>query len=277
MILFDSIRLSGLTDLDLPIFGVRVTDPFQVTNVNGLGAPELQVELADAHNSGGVFMSRRAQGRQVVIRVGLNPDYKIGQTVGDLRHSLYGLLSPRTSAADQSMTVSLLLRNVPVAQTTGYVSRIEIVPFNQTPEAQITIECLGPYLESPEVTSYLDDIPDTATWTLDNVGLAPTGINFEVTLDVAVPTFTIQILNSDRMDFSYSTGFQVGDRLIVDTNEATRFVGLERSASYIAYLEILSGDSNWLTLYGGSHTFQTTDPVNFTWDKFEYRTKYWGI
>lgn len=278
MILFDAVRFSGLTDIQLPIFGVKANDPFQVTGIDGLGPPELDVLLAENHAPGGIFINRRSQGRQIVVRVGLNPDYRIGQTVSDLRYYLYGLLSPSINPADQSVYFKLLHKNVPVVETVGYIRRIEILPFSKTPLAQITMDCLTPYLEKPEITDITADIPEATTWTIDNIGLAPTGIEFEVIFPSATAQFSIGIQDVGTMTFDVNC--DAGDHLVVDTNEATRFVGLKHTgiaSKYHKYLEILTSDSPWLSLHGGVHTMITTPPSEFDWVYFRYRSRYWGI
>lgn len=274
MIKFDAIRLVGLTTIDFPIIGASMSEPFQITSASGLGPPEMEVLLSETHNPGGIFINRIAQGRQIVLRAGLNPDYTSGQTVSDLRYRLYGLLSPRTDPNNQSIKLQLLLDNVPQVEVEGYVNRIEIVPFNKEPEVQITISCLGPYLNAPEDTK-LVDIPESSNWTIDNVGLAPTGINFEIEFVQETSAFSIEILNSGIMRF-YSA-FAVGDRLVVSTSEASRFVGQKRADVFIKYMEVLASDSDWLFLMGGVHTIQTSDPVYFNWIDFGYRIRYWGI
>lgn len=274
MIRFDAIRLIGLTTIDFPIIGASAHEPFQITSANGLGPPEMEVLLTETESPGGTFVNRTAHGRQIILRAGLNPDYKTGQTVSDLRYKLYGLLSPRTDPKNQSVILQLLLDNVPQVEISGYVNRIEIVPFNKEPEVQLTMLCLGPYLDAPERTT-IPDIPESSSWTIDNVGLAPTGISFEVEFIKETTSFTIEILNSGIMRF-YSD-FKVGDVLEVSTSQASRFVGLKRSGEYLKYMEVLAPDSDWLFLHGGVHTVQTSDPTYFKWLHFSYRIRHWGI
>lgn len=274
MIQFDAIRLSGLTDIDLPILGASMSEPYKVYAVDGLGPPDLDVLLAETHAPGGIFVSRRAQGRQIIARVGLNPNYETGRSISDLRYDLYGLLSPGVDPTDQSIFFKLMKQNVVQVQTQGYVKRIEIVPFDKKPQVQLTMDCLGPYLTKPDITS-LTYIPEDTSWSITNVGRAPTGIEFSITFTQAVTAFSIGIASGGAMAFSGD--FQVGDQLIVDTNEATRFVGQMRDSAYVAYLELLDPDSDWLTLYGGVHIVQTSDPAEFEWDYFRYYTRFWGI
>jgi hypothetical protein len=273
MIQFDTILLSGLTNVELPIFGASANEPFLVSTADGLGPPELNVLLAETHSSGGMFVARRAQGREIVIRCGLNPDYTAGQTISDLRYILYGLLSPGVDGNNQSIDLTLTNDNVPQVTTTGYVKRIEIVPFNKEPQVQITISCLSPYWRNSDITNHT--VPDSNTWTIDNPGLAPTGIEFQVQFGSAQSSFTIEVLGGAAMRF-YSS-FQSGDQLTVNTNEGSRFVGLYRSGQYIKYMELMSSNSTWLTLYGGVHTIETSDHTAFSWDYFRFYTRHWGI
>lgn len=274
MIHFDAIRLSGLTDIDLPILGASMSEPYKVYAVDGLGPPDLDVLLAETHAPGGIFVSRRAQGRQIIARIGLNPNYETGLTISDLRYDLYGLLSPGVDPTDQSIFFKLMKQNVPQVQTQGYVKRIEIVPFDKKPQVQLTMDCLGPYLTKPDITT-VDYIPQNTSWPLTNVGRAPTGIEFCVTFASPTTAFSIGVESGGSMAFTGD--FQIGDKLIVDTNEATRFVGHMRGGSYIAYLELLDPESDWLTLHGGTHNIQTSDPLEFDWDYFRYYTRFWGI
>lgn len=274
MIQFDAIRLSGLTDIDLPILGGSLSEPFQIIAADGLGPPELELLLAETHAPGGILVNRRAQGREITIRIGLNQNYNIGQKISDLRYELYGLLSPSVDPQDQSVYVRLLSQNVPVVETQGYVKRIEIVPFDKKPQVQITISCLGPYLSRPDVT-VVDYIPHLTSWPLTNHGRAPTGVEFSISFIENTPSFSIGVENGAAMAFLGD--FLVGDKLIVDTNEATRFVGQRRGSEYVAYLELLTPESNWLTLFGGSHTIQTSNPDEFTWNYFRYQTRFWGV
>ena len=274
MITFDAVRLSGLTDINLPILGGSQNEPYQVTNIDGLGPPELDILIAEDHAPGGIFINRRARGREIVVRMSLNPDYRSGENVGDLRYALYGLLSPGPDPSNQALTFSLMKDGVPVVETEGYVKRFEIVPFDKKPQAQLTIACLGPYLNKPGLTE-VSYIPSEIQWSLTNAGRAPTGIQFSLRVIKDTSMISVEVVGGKSMTFNGD--FLYDDRIIVDTSEASRFVGHYRAGNYIGYLEILSPESDWIILQGGTHMFQTSDPSEFTWDYFTYKTRYWGI
>ena len=274
MLQFDAIRLTGLTQIELPIFGNVSAAPFQISAADGLGPPELEMVLAENHTPGGIFVSRRTQGREITLRIGLNPNHSMGQSISDLRYLLYGLLSPGVDPQNQSILFDLMLDNVAQANVVGYVKRIEIVPFNKTPEVQLTIACLGPYFNAPSVSSPTI-APGSGTFTINNTGLAPTGIAFEVEFSSVESTFTLTVVGGKFMRFA--TQFQAGDILTVDTSEANRFVGLKRNGDYIRFMEILDDTSEWIILHGGEHVFQYTNIAGLTWNYFNYRLRYWGI
>ena len=274
MITFDAVRLKGLTDINLPIIGLSAKDPYRVTAIDGLGPPELEVLLAETHAPGGIYINRRAQGREIVIRLGLNPDYRIGQTIADLRYALYGLLSTGVDSRDQSVKCQLMENNVVVVETSGYVKRIEIVPFDKKPQAQITIACLGPYLNRPAATDYKGYMGGSY-FTVSNAGLAPTGVELNVKFLASLSNFTINISGGSAMTFEGP--FEVDDILVVDTNEATRFVGLLRNDEYVKYMEMLTPESDWIGLHGGDHDVQYSDPWAIEWLYFRYHERFWGI
>lgn len=274
MLQFDAIRLTGLNQIELPIFGTLSKSPFQITAADGLGPPELELVLAETHAPGGIFVSRRTQGREIVLRMGLNPDHTSGQTIADLRYLLYGLLSPGVDPQNQSINVALVLDNVAQATSTGYIKRIEIVPFNKSPEVQLTISCLGPYLNATELSSPTI-VENSGTFQIDNTGLAPTGIAFEVVFPSTQSIFTLSVVGGKFMRFA--TQIQANDILTVDTSEATRFVGLKRNGDYIRFMEVLDDTSEWIILHGGEHVFQYTNIPGLIWNHFNYRLRYWGI
>lgn len=274
MITFDTIVLSGLYNIELPIFGRSSRNPYQITWADGLGPPELNVLLAENYTPGGVFINRRALGREVVLRIGLNPDHSKGQTISDLRYGIYGLISPGSNAANQSIDILLLNDNVPQVKTSGYVSKIEIVPFNKEPEIQITVQCLSPYLDSMEPMKVLS-FPKSNEWQIDNKGLAPTGIMFDVEFLKDTKLFRIGVQNSNEMRFEGN--FRVGDILSVNTNESDRSIVSKRGNTEVARMELMTSESKWVMMYGGIHVFFTSDHTEFKFNNFEYRVRYWGI
>lgn len=268
---FTKIRLIGLVPVDLPVVHAKPSDQFTLKDADGLGPPEVDVSIASTLNTGGVYQGRRPQSRQPVFRIGLNPDYRAGQTVGDLRNELYGMLTPGYPDVVQ---VQIMNDDTIVAVAEGYVKNLTISPFSKDPEAQLTIDCLQPYLEAPD-DLYVEPGGTKAAPVLTNAGSAPTGFHMELNLTADMPSLVLfDALNVNKMQFDYA--FKAGDKLAFDTRPGSRGVWLTRDLLTTNIIYAFSADSTWFLLYGGDNTFHTNSQA-FTWGDVYYRPKYWGI
>jgi hypothetical protein len=266
---FTKVRFNGLSTVDLPILGALPSDPYILKNVEGLGPVEIDVSIADTLNAGGVYQGRRPQSREIVASVGLNPDFKVGQTASDLRASLYGMLTPGYS---DNITIQVMDSAVIIAQTTGYVSKMEINPFSKDPEVQITIPCLQQYLQAQNLL-YVTPASKSAP-AIVNTGTAPAGFHWEVIFTSNVTNWTLSDPTGKKMQFTYA--FLTGDKLEFDTRPGSRGVWLTRSAVRSNIIYTLSSDSIWYMLYGGNNVFATSSQA-FNWGDVYFLPQYWGI
>ncbi len=218
------------------------------------------------------YLGRDAQPRQIVIRVGLNPNYAIGQTVSSIRETLYGLLTP---GASDLITVRMMNGPNVVVQAVGTVNKMEIVPFSKDPEVQITIDCLESYLSaSTYVTKAgITDFDNT----IDNIGSVTVGFFYEMifTADRAGCTiFAGGPATLPQMHFDYP--FLDGDVLQVNTQKGRRSIKVKRGSTTLNAIRALSVDSVWLMMHPGENTFWMSPAVN-DWGNVIYTPKYWGI
>lgn len=258
------IRLNGLSTVDLPIVDALPSDPYILKSADGLGPPVVDVSIVE-----GYYQGRRPQNREIVLLVGLNPDYTVGQKVSDLRTSLYGMLTP--GYTDNVMVEIMDIDGV-LVQTVGYVSKLEIAPFSKDPAVQITIPCLEKYLQAPSVIYVVPEGKNNPEIT--NAGTAPAGFRMEVVFSASMDSWVLSDLTGKKMQFDY--GFQSGDTLIFDTTPGARGIWVLRSGITSNILYSLSKDSVWYTLYGGLNTFATSSQA-FDWGDVYYRPQYWGV
>ena len=266
---FTKVRLSGLSAVDLRIIGALPSDPYILKSADGLGPTEVVVSITDTLNAGGVYQGRRPQGREIVLHISLNPDFKVGQTVSDLRTTLYGMLTP---GPNESILVQIMNDRDVLMQTVGYVKKLEIVPFTSDPEVQLTIACPKQYFEAPTIL-YVNP-GSQATPIIPNVGTAPTGFHIEFVITLGVRNFTFTDAQGNKMEVLYD--FVLGDRLIFDTRPGKRDISLIRSGSTINLLYAFTPESIWHMLYAGDNAFTTSTQV-FTWGDVYYMPEYWGI
>lgn len=266
---FTKLRFNGLSVVDFPILGATPQDVYICKGVDGLGPPEIQVSLADTLNAGGYYQGRRPQNRQIVALIGLNPNYTLGQVPGDLRTSLYGMLNP---GAGDDITVQIVNVEDVLASTVGYVSKMEINPFSDAPEVQITVDCTKPYLEA---TDELFLAPASKPSPLiDNVGTAEAGFHMEVQFTSDLSEWILQHSSGRKMHFVYD--FLTSDLLTIDTRPGNRGIWVTRSGITTNIIYSLTADSIWHMLHGGVNNFSTSSS-DFDWGDVFYLPQYWGI
>ncbi|MET0787177.1 MAG: hypothetical protein ABWY25_10765, partial [Paenisporosarcina sp.] len=124
-------------------FGLHLTDPagkYIIREIAGIDAEEIIPKfygfgLASTKPR---FYDFSMKPRNVVIRVVLNPRFKIDETFSEVRDELY-----RNISADRTGLVTMHFNSggTTVARLMGYVIKFEVSHFTQLPEAQITILC----------------------------------------------------------------------------------------------------------------------------------------
>lgn len=266
---FTKIRLQGLNTIDLPITNVSSSDPYILKSIDGLGPPPVNLFIDQTLDLDGYYKGRQIRYREPVLQIGLNSNYVTGVMVSDLRSELYGLLSPGSSEA---IRLSIFNNDTEIMYTTGYIKTMDIVPFSATPEVQVTMSCLKPFMEAP-IGIHVETLPGESV-EVTNEGTAETGLYFEVLFTASVTDFVITDSRGNIMEINYA--FDVDDVLTVDTRSGSRGINLTRDETTTSIIYALSMNSKWLWLYGGNNTI-TVNNTTFTWQDFYYVPQYWGI
>lgn len=275
----DAIRLSGLTHIDLPMIGLETTEKFIIKGADGLGPTEQDVFFSDYR-----FMNRIPQSRQVVLRIGLNPNWSTGQTAGDLRDELYGLLTGGATYLNPAkIFVRLQYGGFELANAEGYVKGIEIVPFAKDPEVQITINCPEPYwfagTDTTEPSLIFDD--DLAYFDVTNEGTAPTGIWFEAELTASSTTLALTHVGVGTGFVISGVSVNTGDVLKVNTKPGSRSIKLETTIGgvFAEYdmLSYLNLGASFPMLHGGVNQFELAGATGIDWTFFRHNNYHWGI
>lgn len=262
------LRLIGLSVVDLPIIGATPQDVYILKDVDGLGPVEIEVAIGDTLNAGGVYQGRRAQKKQIVAKIGLNPDYSAGQVPADLRESLYGMLSP---SADDAIEVQIIDDEDVVAGTTGYVEKIEINPFSDKPEVNMTILSTNSTFVAPSLLFV--EPTDTVSPIIVNEGSAPTGFHMELQFTADVSGWTLTHISGRQMFIDYE--FLTGDLLEIDTRPGSRGIWVTRVGVRTNIIWALT-NSIWHMLHGGANNFATSSS-SFDWGDVYYLPQFWGI
>jgi hypothetical protein len=279
---FTKLRISvtGQTSVDLPVVGATPSGPFLLKNVDGLGPAAVDVSIADTVNQGGVYLGRRPQNREIVARIGLQPDWNTGQTSSDLRNTLYGLMSP---GYNEHVLVQIMDGDTVVAQVEGQVSRFEAAIFSKDPEVQITIPCFSPYFTAPNAIVAEPELVvegGSTTFIIDNPGTAPSGYSMTMKFGQA-HSGSLQISDDNPFGarFSLNHGFVLNDSFVFNTTPGNR--GISKIPAGSSTAQSILGDYSygpWFQLHGGENKLKVNNTM-LTWSgfKFMYTPAYWGV
>jgi len=168
----------GAGDLEQNSAGVP-THKYIIRDVEGLGLPPSTISKAEFGTSdGSFFLASRVPERNIVITVGFNPNYAIGETVAKLRRDLYALARPGQrvqmtfAEAYLGPGTSTEWRNI-----TGYVETHEPVVFAKDPTVKISFICTEPFFEGG-----YDSITGSNTYDFTYAGDVDTGLDLSITM-----------------------------------------------------------------------------------------------
>lgn len=252
-----------------------ISDGFVLQHIDGLDPVNAALVSSDyAQQDGAQFHSARRLTRNIVITIGLEPDWSV-DTVRDLRNRLYAWFMPKSSVElrfidDGGLTVT----------TTGYVETFESALFAKDPFVDISVICFDPdLLELTSETISGDTVSDTTETLVAYEGTVETGIIFTLEVDRTEDSFTIyhrkpsgQIV---QMDFAGS--LLADDVLVINTVTGTKGATLTRSAVNSSVLYGISAQSEWIQLEPGDNyirVYATGAAIPFT---IEYTNRYGGL
>jgi hypothetical protein len=265
------IRLVSNSVIELPIIGALPSDRYILKSATGLGPPEVDVTITETIDAGGVYQGSRPHNRELVFLVGLNPDFAIGETAINLRSELYGLLTP---GYPDATTIELIVDNMPVLNTFGYVTKLEIVPFNKDPEVQITIACTTQYWDAVSDIHVAPVLGANNTFDIYNPGTASVGMYMDLTFNASLSNWTLMEVGGKY--FSLNTSFVSGDKLVIDTRPGLRAILLTHAGSTKNIMFALSDLSSWTMLHAGMNNLSTNTGA-YRWNDIIFRPRYWGI
>lgn len=288
------IHLTGMTGtIPLPVVGVTASDRYILTGADGLGPPEIDVPLGHSVYRGGVYQGSFAKDREIVLLVSLNQYSSSVPTppISALREAFYELLQgpePVTITIYHSVTSDF--RTPPEQMiTSGYIRRIEIVPFDKDPKLQVTISCPSPYLSdlAESIVSLGPNTPSTASIKFPYYGTAITGFQYEFKL--AANTSQIFVKTSypgTSQEILTIPGPRVsGEIFKLNTNSDGRQVYWNNPSNQAAHGDITGmctvTTDRWPSLHPGDNEIQVfggdNSPLSVINTSMTFMGKYWGI
>lgn len=268
--------------LNLPLEDILAG--FIVKNISGLDPVKATlVSSSFANMDGEQYHSSRREPRNIVITLGLDPDYSIG-SVEKLRSQLYNFFMPKTSVLLKfnlfdKFAVSDILGSAS-RYIQGRIETCETPLFSKDPEIEISIMCFNPDFYDLDLVSVDGLTVATAVETLYAYdGTVDTGVVFTLSFDRSLDAFTLYHRTPDgilkSMDVAYA--FLAGDILKISTVVGDKSALLTRASVESSILYAVTPQSNWMQLEPGDNNVRVYAVGAGIPYNIQYVTKYGGL
>jgi len=268
--------------LDLPL--EDISGGFIVKGIEGLGPVKATlVSSSFANMDGEQYHSSRREARNLIVKLGLDPDYAIS-SVHDLRTQLYNFFMPKTQAklifslfdkfSDSVLTQYLDL------EIAGRIESFEPDMFTKQPSVDLSLMCFDPDFFDPNLIIFEGStVADLTETVLEYTGTVETGVVLTLLPDRSLSEFTIYHRPPDEtlrtVYFSYP--LLAGDKLEISSVPGSKYITLTRWGVESSLLYAISPQSNWLEIFAGDNNFRVYAdgaPIPFS---IEYTNKYGGL
>jgi len=268
--------------LELPL--EDIAGGFFVKEIEGLGPVKATlVSSSFANVDGEQFHSSRRDARNIIVKLGLDPDYGSG-SVYHLRSQLYEYFMPKTevkltfemfdkfseSVLDQFKVVDIIAR----------VETFEPDIFAKEPGVVISMMCYAPDFYEPEPVIFSGmTVTDQTESDLEYDGTIETGVVFRLLVNRSMSGITIvhTLPGGHQHTVVVTHSLVSGDVLHVSSVVGDKYVRRTRSGTTISILYSLSPTSGWVELEPGVNKIRATAsgaPVPY---EVEYTTKFGGL
>jgi hypothetical protein len=181
--------IADAPQLPLGGFGPN-NDPIQVLNIDGLGPVKASITTTPlATRRGELYQGGTTGVRNIVLTLGLNPDFVEYPSMATLRQILYRYLMP-----EQKTKLRFYSDEIPPVEIEGYVESFDPNIFSEDPQVVISIIC-----PDPDFVSEATILTGTVTELLEGpefeyIGSIPTGFELKVESSDAKPSFNGQLM-----------------------------------------------------------------------------------
>lgn len=258
--------------------------PYNVKEITGLDADAIVTKYYGVSgNSNDLFYNLMIEKRDVVMNIGLNPEWA-DSSYSDLRDDLYKII-----ASSRTGLVDILFTNETgvAAVLSGWVTKFESPQFTKSPEVHITFKTKDPMLKAPNPISVpVANLDPANTIISDTVSTAPHG--FEFTLTFTEDTSSLMMTDSAVVGEGEGTwtwgfvvspdgGFLDGDVLHFSSDPNDKKLYIVRAGSVIHLADKIVAGSVWPILFPGINRFFLIFPENIQWTAISYFPTFWGV
>lgn len=265
-------NIQGAT-LSLPLDDI--SGGFSVEDIKGLDpVPASIVSSSFARLNGEQYQSSRREKRNIVLQLGLQPDYTT-MTVRELRAQLYNYFMPQ-----QDTTLTFYDSELGDVDILGKIETFDCPLFVKEPVATISIVCFDPDFYDPDlITVAGNTVTDTTAMTINYDGNVDTGIVFSLTANRAMAGFTIncQAAGDVVKQMPFTATINSGDVIEISTIPGNKYATLTRGGVISSILYGVSPYADWTRLQPGVNTFWVQATGAAVPYSIEYNDKFGGL
>jgi hypothetical protein len=211
------------------------------------------VSSSFAQQDGVQYQSSRREARNIILTLGLEPDWTVDD-VASIRRRLYNYLMPKSA-----ITMHLTDDSGLEVDISGRVESFENTLFSQEPSVDVSVICFDPDFTDPDpvtITGSSTSGTFKAPFTYD--GTVDTGILFKLMVNRSLSEFTIYHTLPDgsvrTMDFV--APLISGDVVTISTIPGNKYARLTRASVDSSLLYAVAPQASWIALEEGDNTLR---------------------
>lgn len=268
-------------DLEVATFefeGPNRRNPYLLKKVDGLDAEQITPQYyGQGLVSNANFSSLVLEPREVVMRIGLRPNWRSGETPASLRSNLQ-----RAIASNRKGTVQLRLFDdeVAVGVLEGFITKFNAPVTTAETDVFITIKCPDPLIKSLDVTSQIVEEVDLTEIIVinDPVSNAPHGLYLKFTYTDTASVFEMSE-PEDFPDWSFDItyDFIAGDELYISSDENNKYAYRVRSGGTLHLADLIGVGSVWPVMFPLENQYSINDVGGLVLNEWYWYETHWGV
>lgn len=247
-----------------------ISNGYYIKDIQGLGPVPAQFSTSDfAGLDGSQYQSSRRGARNLVFRIGYEPDY-VSSTVTDLRWGLYSFF--QTGA---SISLSFVMEDNTQVLIPGRVETAEPAIFTSDPEFTVSILCFSPDFRSLLPLGTVGETGNTS-YTVNYTGTSPVGFEMNIAAGRALSNLVITNQAGGTTQTLTITGAIPTTAINISTVDRDKFVTASGGTNLLG---MVSPQSDWIKLHPGQNLIKVAHQPSGTgrvW-AMAYFTMYGGI
>jgi hypothetical protein len=257
--------------------------PLESISNNGLFIADIQgldpvkttlVSTSYANLPGAQFQAAHRDPRNILLRLGLEPDYVL-TSISDLRDHVYDFFMPESVISLRFFKANGL--------TVDIQARVESCPtnmFTKDPVVDISLMCYQPdFLALTSTVVNETPIGDDDEFTVNYPGTSRTGFKLTIPLTEDINDFTVyqRLPDNQVRSMDFAANLLDGDTVIIQTMMGNKFIFLSRASVLSSLLYAMSTQSPWLDLVKGENHFRVYAEGVSMPCSLEYTARYGGL